>query len=38
LARGLEARPAATQFDQHGKQALPDEAEPSDHVPLLVEW
>jgi endonuclease/exonuclease/phosphatase (EEP) superfamily protein YafD len=38
LARGLDVRPAATQFDQHGKQALPDEAEPSDHVPLLVEW
>jgi mRNA deadenylase 3'-5' endonuclease subunit Ccr4 len=31
-------RPASVQFDQFGVTALPDEREPSDHVPLLVEW
>jgi mRNA deadenylase 3'-5' endonuclease subunit Ccr4 len=31
-------RPAALQFDQVGVTSLPNEAEPSDHVPLLVEW
>lgn len=38
LARGLTVRPAPRQFDQAGTSALPSSAEPSDHVPLLVEW
>ncbi len=31
-------QPAAVQFDQFGVISLPDEREPSDHVPLLVDW
>jgi endonuclease/exonuclease/phosphatase family metal-dependent hydrolase len=38
LVRDLDARPAARQFDQFGVRVLPDAREPSDHVPLLVEW
>lgn len=38
VARGVVARPAAVQFDQQGRVSLPDADEPSDHVPLLVEW
>ncbi len=32
------ARPSATVFDVFGLTSLPTAGEPSDHVPLLIEW